>query len=259
MSAWYEHRAKELASPIYKESLGANVALLTAVREATRTVLAPTGWSELDWDVDLRSLVANHPQAGRLPLSFLSDGVRTMLALVADVARRCASLNPHLSGDAARETPGVLLIDEVDMHLHPRWQQVVVGLLREAFPSLQMLLTTHSPHVLSTVDRQSIRVLRTIDSGTVVDTPHLQTRGVMSADVLASIMGVDPVPQIEEASWLSQYRALIEDGDFDGADARELRQKLVAHFGETHPLIADCDRLIRFQAFRIKKQSPGES
>jgi hypothetical protein len=53
-------------------------------------------------------------------------------------------LNPHLSGDAARETPGVLLIDEVDMHLHPQWQQVVVGLLREAFPSLQMLLTTHT-------------------------------------------------------------------------------------------------------------------
>lgn len=259
ISAWYEHRATELASPLYKESLGANIALLTAVREATRTVLAPTGWSDLDWNVELRSLVAHHPQTGRLPLSFLSDGVRTMLALVADVARRCASLNPHLSGDAARQTPGVLLIDEVDMHLHPRWQQVIVGLLREAFPSLQMLVTTHSPHVLSTVDRQSIRIIRTVDGTTIVDTPQLQTRGVMSADVLASIMRVDPVPQVEEALWLSQYRALVEDGESESTVARDLRHRLVGHFGATHPLIADCDRLIRFQAFRIKRQSPEET
>jgi predicted ATP-binding protein involved in virulence len=182
-----------------------------------------------------------------------------MLALVGDVARRCASLNPHLSGDAASQTPGVLLIDEVDMHLHPRWQQAVVELLRKAFPSLQMVLTTHSPHVLSTVDRQSIRVLRVVDRTIVPETPQLQTRGVMSADVLASIMGVDPVPQVDEASWLSRYRAIIEDGEADGTEGQQLRRRLVAHFGETHPLIADCNRLIRFQAFRVKKQSSGES
>jgi predicted ATP-binding protein involved in virulence len=259
VSSWYEYRAKEVAAPAYKESLGTNIALLTAVREAARTVLEPTGWSNLDWDTELKSLVAEHPQHGRLPLSSLSDGVRNMLALVGDVARRCASLNPHLSGDAARLTPGVLLIDEVDMHLHPRWQQVVVELLRSAFPSVQMVLTTHSPHVLSTVDRESIRVLRVVDGTIVADTPHLQTRGVMSADVLASIMGVDPVPQVDEASWLSRYRAIIEDGEAEGKEGQELRQRLVSHFGDTHPLIADCDRLIRFQAFRVKKQSLGES
>lgn len=259
VSAWYEYRANEVADPAYKESLGTNIALLTAVREAARTVLEPTGWSNLDWDVALRSLVAEHSQHGRLPLSSLSDGVRNMLALVGDVARRCASLNPHLSGDAARQTPGVLLIDEVDLHLHPRWQQAVVELLRRAFPSLQMILTTHSPHVLSTVDRQSIRVLRVVDSTIVVETPQLQTRGVMSADVLASIMRVDPVPQVDEASWVSQYRAMIEDGEAESNEAQQLRQRLVGHFGENHPLIADCNRLIRFQAFRLKKQSSGES
>ena len=77
-------------------------------------------------------------------ISILSDGVRNMIALVADIARRCASLNPHLNEAAARLTPGVLLIDEVDMHLHPRWQQLVVGLLQNAFPAMQMILSTHS-------------------------------------------------------------------------------------------------------------------
>jgi predicted ATP-binding protein involved in virulence len=93
VSAWYEHRVREAASPAYKEALATNIALLTAVREAARTVLEPTGWSQLDWDVDLESLVADHEQNGRLPFSLLSDGVRNMLALVADVSRRCASLN----------------------------------------------------------------------------------------------------------------------------------------------------------------------
>src|SRR5580700_10874287 len=116
-----------------------------------------------------------------------------------------------------------------------------------------MILTTHSPHVLSTVEKDSIRVIGLRDGQGLIDTPTLQTRGVESADVLASIMGVDPVPQIEEARWLSDYRALIEDGKAETGEAGELRSKLISHFGESHPLILDCERLIRFQSFKLKR------
>lgn len=190
-------------------------------------------------------------------MSSLSDGVRNMLALVADVARRCASLNPQLGADAARDTPGVLMIDEVDMHLHPRWQQLVMELLCKAFPALQIISTTHSPHVLSTVDKASIRVIRIVDGHAIIETPLLQTRGVESADVLASVMGVDPVPHLQESRQLSEYRALIEDGQADSEQSLELRAKLTKHFGDTHPVILDCDRLIRFQKFRLRRE-PSE-
>jgi predicted ATP-binding protein involved in virulence len=259
MVAWYENKINETGDPRFATELPRNLSLLGAVQEATRLVLQPTGWCDLGWDSTQRCLVVGHADHGRLPLSSLSDGVRNMVALVADIARRCAILNPHLSDEAARGTPGVLLIDEVDMHLHPRWQQLVVDLLRLAFPSLQVVLTTHSPHVLSTVDKHSIRVIRLRDARGLIETPTLQTRGVMSADVLASIMGVDPVPQIEEAAWLIRYRELIEDGGAEGTEALTLRLKLVSHFGESHPLITDCDRLIRFQAFRLKRKGPGEA
>lgn len=254
VSAWYEHRVKETKSPAYQENLATNLALLTAVREAARIVLEPTGWSNLDWDFELGDLVADHAKHGRLPLSSLSDGVRNMLALVADVARRCASLNPQLGEDSARKTPGVLLIDEVDMHLHPRWQQLVMDLLCKAFPSLQIIATTHSPHVLSTVDKDSIRVIRVVDGQAMIETPLLQTRGVESADVLAAVMGVDPVPQLPEAKKLSEYRALIEDGQAESEKAFVLRANLTRHFGEKHPVMLDCDRLIRFQAFRLRRK-----
>jgi len=173
-----------------------------------------------------------------------------MIALIADIAQRCASLNPHLSDTAARRTSGVLLIDEVDMHLHPRWQQQVIDLLRKAFPALQMIVSTHSPHVLSTVDKESIRVIRLHDGRGLLETPTLQTRGVESADVLANIMGVDPIPHVEEAQWLSDYHALIQRHLFETADAKGLRTRLEEHFGNEHPVIFECDRMIRLERFK---------
>ena len=253
---WYATSMAKLGDPRFATQQATALAQVTAVNEAIRLVLAPTGWRDLAWDSEQETLVAAHPEHGNLRLSALSDGIRTMLSLVADVARRCAILNPHLGASAARETPGVLLIDEVDIHLHPRWQQVVVSSLRTAFPRLQIILSTHSPHTLSTVDKESIRVVELGDDGHAsFRTPTMQTRGVESADVLASIMGVDPVPQVPEARKLSDYRALIEDGKAETPEALDMRAQLHAHFGASHPLLRQCDQLIRFQAFKLKRRS----
>lgn len=258
MVAWYENKMNETRDPRFKTELHRNLPLLAAVKEATRVVLIPTGWCELDWDFEKRSLVVGHPDYGRLPLSILSDGVRNMIALVADIARRCASLNPHLNEAAARLTPGVLLIDEVDMHLHPRWQQLVVGLLQKAFPAMQMILSTHSPHVLSTVDSDSIRVIRLRDGTGVLERPAFQTRGVESADVLAKVMDVDPVPQVEQAQWLSDYRAFVQTGELESPSARTLWDKLVNHFGREHPVLTEVETLRRLQEFKRENKLPLE-
>jgi predicted ATP-binding protein involved in virulence len=256
MIAWYENKMNETRDPRFKSELPRNLPLLRAVQEATRVVLAPTGWCELDWDFERKSLVVGHPDYGRLPLSALSDGVRNMVALIADIARRCASLNPHLSEFAARLTPGVLLIDEVDMHLHPRWQQLVIGLLRETFPALQMILSTHSPHVLSTVDADSIRVIRLSDGRGIPEIPAFQTRGVESADILAKVMDVDPVPQVEQARWLSDYRALVQTAEHQSPIGQLLWDKLVTHFGEDHPVLAEVETLRRLQEFKRANKLP---
>lgn len=142
------------------------------------------------------------------------------------------------------------------MHLHPRWQQQVLGLLQSAFPALQIIVSTHSPHVLSTVDKSSIRVLHVGNGDVVIETPLIQTKGVESADVLATVMDVDPVPQLAESSALSAYRKLIEAGKAEGQEASDLRQRLIAHYGESHPVMLEADRLIRFQRFRLAKSRP---
>jgi predicted ATP-binding protein involved in virulence len=71
--------------------------------------------------------------------------------------------------------------------------------------------------------------------------------------VLAAIMNVDPVPQVEEAKWLSEYRAFIEQGQFETRDAMATRGRLMDHFGPDHPVMIDCDRLIRFQSFKLRR------
>jgi predicted ATP-binding protein involved in virulence len=256
--AWYENKMSEIGDPKFARELSRNVPLVTAVQEAVRIVLEPTGWSELNWGHEQRSLMVKHPKYGRLPLSALSDGVRNMIGLIADIAHRCARLNPHLSEDVARQTPGVLLIDEVDMHLHPRWQQLVVGLLQKAFPAMQMILSTHSPHVLSTVDSDSIRVIRLKDGMGVLQRPAFQTRGVESADVLAKVMDVDPVPQVEQAQWLTDYRAFVQTGEHESVAAQTLWEKLVNHFGKEHPVLTEVETLRRLQEFKRENKLPFE-
>jgi predicted ATP-binding protein involved in virulence len=170
-------------------------------------------------------------------------------------------LNPNLGWLAADQTSGIVLIDEVDMHLHPAWQQTVLASLREAFPRIQFIVTTHSPQVLTTVPAECIRSLshevdsETVDRKAVVRLFHSQTEGVASSTALAEIMNTDPIPDIEATRWLSRYKALIEQSHWETDEAKALRVRLVEHFGANHQLIHECDRLIRLQSYKAGLQS----
>lgn len=89
--------------------------------------------------------------SGTRPFSNLSDGQRCMLAMVGDIAQKAAKLNPQLGGKVLEDTPGVVLVDELDLHLHPRWQQKVVEDLRSTFPKIQFICTTHSPFLIQSL------------------------------------------------------------------------------------------------------------
>lgn len=237
-------------------------AYIQSVTCAVNMCIQPAGWGDLEYSFTRDTLVARHEQLGEMPVEWLSDGIRNMIGMVADIAFRATKLNGHLGGQAARQTPGIVLIDEVDMHLHPEWQQVVLLNLTQAFPAMQFIVTTHSPQVLSTVGSECVRLLRTETDPesnsriTTVIKPQWQTRGVASSDLLARIMGVDPVPHVPEAIWVCDYEALIQQDLHQTAEGRMLRDKLLAHFGAEHPVIRECERLVRLQG--IKQRLPGK-
>lgn len=90
-------------------------------------------------------------QQDHLLLSMMSDGFRTMVELVAELAYRCVLLNGRWGTEAVIRTPGVVMIDELDMHLHPSWQRHVVADLKKAFPMIQFIATTHSPFIVQSL------------------------------------------------------------------------------------------------------------
>jgi predicted ATP-binding protein involved in virulence len=264
LSLWYKSQFEELGhSSAYAQARNYRPEqLLAAVNHAVDTVLKPTKWHDLSWSKDALTrhghgaLMVTHPQQGRQPIDHLSDGLKSVIGLIGNFAARCARLNPHLGEDAVLQTPGILIIDEVDLHLHPSWQQQIIFLLMKAFPNQQLLVTTHSPQVITSVSNESIRIIENNDGMGQCRKPELQTKGVESADALARVMGVDPIPKIAEAIWLSSYRAMIEQDEQDTEKAQQLRDKLVSHFGPNHPVMLDCNRLARFQRFK-RKHIPG--
>lgn len=92
----------------------------------------------------------------------MSDGYRILLAMAADIAARMAQANPAMPDPL--QTPGIVLIDEIDLHLHPKWQRTVVGNLAEAFPNVQFILTTHSPVVVAGALGKA-QIIRLADDG----------------------------------------------------------------------------------------------
>lgn len=236
---WFGRKWDQITNPQFR-ALGFDTRpenYLAAVRNAVSTVLDPTGWTTVYWEQPAKDdngriyepghLALEHPEQGRLPLSHLSDGVRNMVALVGDLAHRCVRLNPFLGEEAARRTPGIVMIDEVDMHLHPRWQQLAVGLLQSAFPNVQFVLSTHSPHVLTTVRKEHIRVIASDEQSnwsTLI--PDNSPLGQESGDALAFIMGAHPRPQLPLLDDVHAFEQMARAGKAQSCEALAILERL---------------------------------
>lgn len=157
----------------------------------------------------------------------LSDGERNMLALVGDMARRLSVLNPGLKNP--NEGAGVVLIDEIDLHLHPRWQREVMGKLAKTFPNCQFVISTHSPQVIGELRPESVVLLR---DGEFVGHPQA-TYGLTSGQVLEEVMEassrtstvkerIDAIFACLERGVLGQARQLIDELKQDAPDVPEL-------------------------------------
>jgi predicted ATP-binding protein involved in virulence len=211
---------------------------LVAVRETIRGIVP--GCIDLRYRSKEGELVAIFNDGRRLPTRLLSDGFRTVLGLAADLAWRCATLNPQFGAYAALETPGVVLIDEIDLHLHPNWQRRIINDLRRSFPKVQFFATTHSPFIVQSLKAGEVIPL----SGPA----HLDKapfkRGV--EEIAREVLGVSDVARSER--FLEMERAaqeLIELLD-RGADpqspdlaaARERYLDLAARYGDDPAYLA---------------------
>lgn len=188
------------------------------------------------YSLDEQDIVVELPETrARLCLRELSDGYRGMVALVADIARRMSQLNPDMGGDLLEKTPGMVAIDELDLHLHPNWQRDVLPRLRATFPAVQMVITSHSPQVLASVAHNH-EVVGLSVSGEVFD-GIWAVAGRDSNAVLAEVMGdrVRPRPYEEK---LDEFYVKIDDGDFAGAQT--ILEELEVLWGADEPTLVQA-------------------
>lgn len=188
------------------------------------------------YDVQRDGLYLDMDDGQTLPFYSLSDGVRCMVSMAFELAIRCFLLNPHLGKGAAKETTGVVLIDEIDLHLHPSWQQHVLSDLVNAFPNIQFIVTTHAPMILHSVSGCKII---SISDHKVYDFP-LQYKREFSA-ILHDMGGLnnDYCNKL-----LSDYRKMIEDGKGYSDKAVGLRKCLDKLMGETHVELQRADVML---------------
>ncbi|GAB2558812.1 AAA family ATPase [Nocardia heshunensis] len=218
---------------------------LRAISLACNAMLRETGWQDPAWNPLVNELTLRHRDHGVLPLSFLSSGIKIAAGLVIDLVSRMARANPGLGAeDLLAAVPGIVLIDEVDLHLHPTWQQRIVPLLTEVFPRVQFIVTTHSPQVLSTVEADSIRVLE--DGVRVRSVPF--SAGLRSDIVLDQVMHTSPEPELAINVDLDRYVEMVDQGLGRSEEAVLLRRRLDEELGgiANVPKLADADASIAF-------------
>lgn len=237
----------QYSSPLLEELKSA----VSNIQNPINLTLQIVGWENPQYSSQFGGIVLSHKTYGTLKLDQLSDGIQNVFGMVSDIAYRCYLLNSHLGKDAVKETEGIVLIDEVDMHLHPEWQQVILRDLQAAFPNLQFIVTTHSPQVLSTVKKEHIRIIRDGQLEEVLS----NTYGEVSSDVMYRVQGVNPRPPITERNELERLTILVESGQYDSEDVKMLLVQLTEKLGQENEAISRIRRSIQCQTmFEILKQ-----
>ena len=202
---------------------------LSAVRTAITSMIPDASQPRIEFR-PLRFVVSLRPDSGPredLVLDQLSGGYRIILALAADLARRMAQGNPHREDPL--ECEAIVLIDEIELHLHPSWQQRVLGDLRRTFPNTQFLVSTHSPQVLTSVRPERIVELIREDNTIVSGQTSAPTYGAEAGDVLSTVMGVRTRPPSTHNTFvetLDEYLRLVADDKGESKPARRLRDEL---------------------------------
>lgn len=198
--------------------------VLKAVRDAISECMKK--WKSLEFDVDSEELRAFDYYNMAIPFRLLSDGVRNTIGLVADLAHRMAQLNPALGENVVKETPGVVLIDELDLHLHPNWQRRIVSDLKRTFPKVQFITTSHSPFIIQSLEEGELRRLHEEDDDEVVKSEDFVNRSI--EDITESVMEIEDVQRSEKLNEMyrvaKEYYSLLQQGK-ESSDKEVLKLK----------------------------------
>jgi len=191
--------------------------------------------ADIVFDLDTHRLVLNFVSTDgslqKFAMDEMSDGYKNTLSMIGDIAYRMAVLNPMLGDKVLEETTGVVVIDEIDLHLHPQWQQTIISDLNTIFPKIQFIVSSHAPAVINSVAREQIRIL---DNGEIY-MPAAQTYGRDANSILREVMKVAERPT-DIKQRMNLFYSYMDDNNYKEAD--NVLTEIEAIVGTTDPDIA---------------------
>ena len=191
--------------------------------------------ADIVFDLDTHRLVLNFVRTDgslqKFEMDEMSDGYKNTLSMIGDIAYRMAVLNPMLGDKVLEETTGVVVIDEIDLHLHPQWQQTIISDLNTIFPKIQFIVSSHAPAVINSVAREQIRIL---DNGEIY-MPAAQTYGRDANSILREVMKVAERPT-DIKQRMNLFYSYMDDNNYKEAD--NVLTEIEAIVGTTDPDIA---------------------
>jgi len=211
LSAWWNQRC-DMQLPAQRNNPGCQDPQLRSVAETVRSV---EGFCDLTFHSDEypKGLHFVKESGTKIHVNELSGGERAYIVLLADLAHRLQVVSP---GKPVGEIPAIVMIDEVELSLHPGWQSEIIPTLRETFPSCQFILTTHSPQVLSCVDNRMVRVIEeeVPDWSWKIARPY-STRGQTSDFLLEAVLGASEREPAAKAA-IRRFNDAIDNKDING-------------------------------------------
>ena len=174
-----------------------------------------------------------------LPIRALSAGYQSVIWMVLDIAYRMALLNPDLLEDIS-QTPGIVLIDELDMHLHPKWQWRIIAGLKATFPNIQFIAATHSPVIMASCKEENLIRIDENRNITYEKTPY----GLDVNDILKICKGSEAMAK-KVNDLLKNFENVINEGDLDSAQkfADQIRDEL----GDNHPKVTWAEETLELE------------
>ncbi len=173
--------------------------------------------ASLIFDLDTHRLVLEFETADgdakKFAMDEMSDGYKNTLSMIGDIAYRMAVLNPTLGDQVLKKTPGIVLIDEIDLHLHPQWQQTILSDLHAIFPEVQFIVSSHALAVINSVPREQVRIL---DHGEIY-MPAAQTYGRDANSILREVMKVSECPA-DIKQRMDLFYAYMDENNYNEAE-----------------------------------------
>lgn len=243
-----EHWIRRLL--VLKEA-GKNPVELKIVMDTLTRMFGEDGCDIIDYfdiRINLKDIVCKLRDGREIPVNILSDGYKRLVSIVLDLAFRCALLNSmKFEEEAALKTPGTVIIDEIDLHLHPSLQAKVLKALHKTFPALQFIVSTHAPMVMSGVENNKVNQVLHISYDEEKERYSVLPVDTFGMDLSTLAVAVLNVPS-REPGVEKELRTLQETVDNENfADAARLLERMRHRFGDRLPELSGIETQIAIE------------